>query len=564
VVYHRELHSFALEEKELLQHMAVFGRSGAGKTNCVFQLLRELQKKRITFLFFDWKRTARHFLPQLSESVDLFTPGRSLLPLSFNPFARPPGMEPKTHITLVVDLLGRAFTLGDGAKSILHKVLGAAGDAPTVADVLGGVESLETVGRQTAWKVSAVRCLQTLAFTDAFRPAGGQANVIGSFLERSSVVELNGLNEGAKRFLIPAILSWVYQVRLGSREREHLRLVVVLEEAHHVLGDRQSEHFFGRFLRQCRELGIGVVIVDQAPSLLSSVALGNCYTTICMSLKDPDDIRVAGGLLQLSDKDRGQISQLPVGQGIVKLADRWKVPFLVQVPNMSIKKGEMTDERLLLFLAERGAQSAQSPAVDVGNEDVRRVRFSDEVLDSTAFAFLLDVLEHPDSGVKERYARLGWSVDKGNRTKQQLLKVGLLDSLLVNLGNTRKLVLRPTKEARKALGLAGASVESLAHEYWKRRLAQRYAAEGWVVEVEGFRDAKRPELGRADLVLTRGAERWAVEVETGKSDVVQNVKNGLLAGMAKVVVVPTDDGARVERQLGIAGLLRAPQVEIVR
>src|SRR5690606_27662773 len=40
----------------------------------------------------------------------------------------------------------------------------------------------------------------------------------------------------------------------------------------------------------------------------------------------------------------------------------------------------------------------------------------------------------------------------------------------------------------------------------------------------------RPELGRTDLVLTRGKERCAIDLETGKSDVVSSVRSGLRAG----------------------------------
>jgi len=45
--------------------------------------------------------------------------------------------------------------------------------------------------------------------------------------------------------------------------------------------------------RQCRELGIGIIVLDQHPHLLSAAALGNTYTTICLNQKDPNDINKA-------------------------------------------------------------------------------------------------------------------------------------------------------------------------------------------------------------------------------------------------------------------------------
>ncbi len=60
LVYEDELWPVGLSRSELLQNLAVFGRSGAGKTNLVFHLLEQLHEKRIPFLFLDWKRTGRH------------------------------------------------------------------------------------------------------------------------------------------------------------------------------------------------------------------------------------------------------------------------------------------------------------------------------------------------------------------------------------------------------------------------------------------------------------------------------------------------------------------------
>jgi len=65
-------------------------------------------------------------------------------------------------------------------------------------------------------------------------------------------------------------------------------------------------------------------------------------------------------------------------------------------------------------------------------------------------------------------------------------------------------------------------------------------------------------------LLNLWLERRAVEVETGKSDAVRNVRNGLLAGFSRVSVLPTDEQARktVERQLATARLLLEPRVRV--
>ena len=75
-------------------------------------------------------------------------------------------------------------------------------------------------------------------------------------------------------------------------------------------------------IRQCRELGIGIILTDQHPHLISSAALGNTYTTICLNQKDPTDINKAAGLSLVDDADKKYFSMLNTGEAIVKMQDR--------------------------------------------------------------------------------------------------------------------------------------------------------------------------------------------------------------------------------------------------
>ncbi len=171
------------------------------------------------------------------------------------------------------------------------------------------------------------------------------------------------------------------------------------------------------------------------------------------------------------------------------------------------------------------------------------------------------LLQHEDDGVRERYRRLGLSGDKGNRLKNQLVDAGIIDEQEVKVGRTYKVLLRVTPAARAKLGLNKTLGRgSLAHEYWKRSYAASFRDDGHEVQLEAPRIG-----GRVDLVARKGSETTAVEIETGKSDVVWNVRQDLLAGFGKVLVVATDDSAlrKVERQLAQAGLTIPGRIEVV-
>ena len=129
------------------------------------------------------------------------------------------------------------------------------------------------------------------------------------------------------------------------------------------------------------------------------------------------------------------------------------------------------------------------------------------------------------------------------------------------LGRTRKILLRVTHGARTKLGLKkNLGRGSIVHEYLKRFYAAHFKDEGYHVELEAPRTN-----GRVDVLARKGAESIAVEIETGKSDVVWNVKQNLMSRFSSVFVVATDEGAldKVKLQLARAGLIIPNRIKVV-
>lgn len=572
VLYEREKREVGLKLSELMQNLAIFGRSGAGKTNVSFHLLTQLVEKKVYFLFLDWKRTARHLMPQLGKKIKIYTPGRSLAPFPFNPFLVPPGVDRSSYVNQLVDAMADAYTLGDGAISILQRAIHACYAkgfaAPSVSQLVHEIEAMPTSERSSGWKISARRACESLELSQTMAMDGKTQQAFAkTLLYQNTVIELDGLSQNTKKFLIPLLCYWIYCVQLASTTRERLKYVMFLEEAHHVVyrhEHRAKETLMNVLLRQCRELGIGFVLVDQHPHLISSAGIGNCYTTICMNQKDPADISKAAGLLGLEANEKRFLNLLPVGQGIVKLQDRWRQPFLVQFPLVDAKKGAVTDE--LLHQVQHGKISWAAFRDRTGGyfTSPSRSRQNAMSLEEGAVALLCDVFHHPDDGVDLQYQRLQVSADKGNRWKEQLTQNGLVRSDTVKSGRTRRVMLRLTSEARLLMTPSKGHdpQASFIHEFWKRRVAKQFEAKGYSVALEASRQRGG---GKMDISAARASESLAIEIETGKSDVVSNVKRDLLCGVQKVLVVATSDEAlqKVEQQLARAGLLILGRVEVV-
>lgn len=514
VQYNQPQHSFSITRKDVTQHVAVFGRSGSGKTNLAFHLLLQLHAQGIPFVFLDWKRTARHLLPRI-PGLQVYTPGRSLRPFPLNPFLSPPGLEPHLYIGMLLDILGNAFTLGDGSKSVLQNIFSTT-KTPTVEAYLDQLESFPTRGRQASWKATALRCLQAIQYARLTPNTPiDQRSMLHTLTQSSAVIELDGLNSNVKAFLIPTLALWMYHTLLPQTRRETLKLVLIIEEAHHVLHKHPGkESILEMLLRQCRELGLGIVVIDQHPHLISSAALGNTSTTLFLNQKDPSDVHKAASIAGLTEQEKPALSRLSTGQAIVRLQERWHDPFLIHIPHITLDKGKVTDDMLCKHFPTGSRHSRQNQRITERARRVRDVRKYD-LMSEEETCFVLDVLEHPWDGVKERYHRLGWSMHRGTKTKNYLVQHGMLEEQSIPIGRTRKTLLRTKLTSRTIKGRN----ESLEHAFWKYAYAERLERQGFSVEIE----APRHE-GWVDVHAEKPRLRIAVEIETGKSNVISNVR----------------------------------------
>ena len=572
IIYDKEKWPLGLTYGEMIQNTAILGRSGAGKTNVTFHILSQLIEKKIPFVFMDWKRTVRHLIPNFNNKLNIYTPGRALSRFPFNPFVVPPCIESNVYVNQLIDVMSHAFTLGDGSRSILRKAIAfiyAQGNlCPTTKDIITELEKVPDSGRMGGWKVTAMRALESLEFSDITSTDQiSQQQLAQKMLHENTVIELDALAQESKKFLIPLLCLWLYYVRLESPDREKLKLVIFIEEAHHVLHKREqtaNETVLEMLFRQCRELGIGIVVIDQHPHLLSSAALGNTYTTIILNQKDPLDINKAAAVCLMDADEKMNLSRLPVGQGIVKLQDRWTSPIHIQFPLVKVNKGSVTDAMLARYSAINQAKSTGSgrkTSVHAEFLQVPRIQQLDIALNDDAFRLFMDILTFPADGVKVRYKRLHMSTGSGNRLKELLVHQGWLESQTVDIGQTRKTCLRLTKQAADALNLGDMAPQhgSIVHEYWKQYYAQRFAEQGYQIALEVPRIS-----GRTDVVARKDNLKIAIEIETGKSDFLRNIRQDLAAGYEKIIMVATDKNAfeKIEKSMAQEGLIIPHRIQV--
>ena len=560
----KDYYPFGLREDEWIQHVAIFGRSGAGKTNTVFVLLNDLLVKKKPFLIFDWKRNYRDLLAISDEKILVYTVGRDTSPLVFNPLIPPAGTDPKVWLKKLIEIIAGAYYLGEGVMYLLQEALDAVYRGfgmydkipdryPTFLDVLAWLEENPVKGRKALWMDSTMRGIKSICFG----PMGDVVNTpsqpnLAALLNNDAILELDALTNNDKNLIIESMLLWIHHFRLVQPDRECFKHAIFIEEAHHILlkkpGGAGGEAITDTILREIRELGEAIILVDQHPSLISIPALGNSYTTVAMNLKHKSDVNAIAAAMLLGEEESDLFGRLPVGAAVIKLQGRWLQPFQVMIPYRAIQKGAVTDIWVRDVMSHSNDLKDRSLPVPIQKPEIRSAALSEREM-----TLLTDIVEHPYSGVVERYRRLNVSRRNGDSLKKVLLEQSFVEPVYIATRTGRMVLLEITPQAGRYLTGRGVdrngerSNEGLEHRFWKHKLAQLFENEGYTVQIE------EPVNGFTDLIIGKDGQRVPIEVETGKSDWKHNVEKNLKKGFSTVVVVATNPDSFLKIQAQIQG-----------
>jgi len=612
VVYARSgLYPFRLQSDRLKEHLLIAGRSGSGKTNLTFVLLEGLMARGIHVLALDWKRGYRD-LRALRSDVRVYTVGREVAPLRFNPLIPPPGCEPHVWIKLVTDAMARAYLGGEGVISLfvagLDKLYAGCGVFtgrptrwPTVRDLLEWLRATKLKGRAALWQASAERILLAMTYGEFGAVVDTQDNRhVQGLLDHNVVLEMDGLSSSSDRVLFSEALTlYLYRTRLAEGPRSQLTNVIVLEEAHNLLHARAAdaaESALESSIRMIRQYGIGYVFVDQSASLLSRVAFANCYAQLALSQKLRADVQTMAGAMNLTEEQRESLSTLPIGSVVVRLADEHPEPFLVHVPLSRIREGAIGDADIQRPLESDFGNTAPYPGAlppsaaippipvqdraQFSNENTHPPTPSDcvrtpegtpegvstcpppwEAFSRETVRFLTDVAARSLSTTVARYQRLHFSRRRGNAIRTDLLAAGLIEAVTIATRSGQVVLYQLTDLGRTACGQLGIEPgpllrTSLEHAYWVERLAEDFESRAYRVA----REYPIPGDGLVDLFAENDRERVAIEVETGQSDIAHNLDKLTVSSCDRLVVLATSPAGLAACQRAIERAASPPIV----
>ena len=504
----KSLGHFGVREPEWIRHCGIFGKTGSGKTTLATSILREILKRQKPFLIFDYKRNYRDTLnhPDFqNQDILIFTVGRqNTTPFYFNPKQGPPGVEEHVWIKHLSQIIEKVYLLGPGANDVFME----AADEDTFKEMQERVLKQRKRARELLWWASVKRTLNAINYPGL----GEMVNhpnpyPIEELLAKKVILELDGLSGSDQAFVIGSLLLWIYHYRMRQPEREVLKHFIIIEEAHHLfLKKNIEEDIADTIMREIRELGEAVILIDQHPSKISTSALGNLSTKFVLNLSLNQDVSAVANAMLLDKDQRRYLSMLTPGQCICR-TDRLSQPLLLSIPNFPLKKGSVGDEDLKRhmekYLKELETENPAWPQ----RSNVQGIQKT-ETLSPLGRIVLEHIAQKPLLGVVKRLKELGLRVSDGYKVIEELETHHLISPVTIDGNRLYKL----TQKGDDLLGKKDAQPGrgGLEHKYFVEKIKEHY------LKNDGFTFLEKDDI---DLVVETSDKKLAIQVETGKSDI---------------------------------------------
>lgn len=356
-----------LNLKSLAMHTFVTGSTGSGKSNTVYQLLRELNKENVHYLVIEpAKGEYKHVFGNGDAEVYGTNPYVSPL-LKLNPFRFPEGIHVLEHIDRLIEIFNVCWPMYAAMPAVLKDAverayINAGWDLatsynrysnnlfPTFTDILA---ELNCVVEESAFsqevKDNYIGSLSTRvkSLTNGIYGRIFDNDELGDrkLFDENVIVDLSRVGSVETKSMIMGMLVMrlqEYRMTSGVMNAD-LNHVTVLEEAHNLLKrtsteqSSESSNLLGKSVEmlsnaiaEVRTYGEGFIIADQAPGLLDMSVIRNTNTKIIMRLPDAEDRNLVGKSANLSEEQIKELSRIPTGVAAV-YQNNWLEPVLCKI-----------------------------------------------------------------------------------------------------------------------------------------------------------------------------------------------------------------------------------------
>lgn len=394
-IYHMgkpESADLILNRQALTSHTFITGSTGSGKSNTVYELLRQLDAGGVNFMVIEPAKGEYKNVFGGREDVHVFGTNPKITELlRINPFRFPEEIHVLEHIDRLIEIFNVCWPMYAAMPAVLKNAMLQAYEVcgwnletseneynkdlfPTFQDLL---TELVDVIEHSAYDKEVKNNYRGSLETRVRSLANGLNGQIFSadeipekqLFDENTIVDLSRVGSLESKSLIMGILIMrlnEYRMTSCTEMNNPLKHVTVLEEAHNILRRTSTEQteegsnvagksveMIANAIAEMRTYGEGFIIADQSPSAVDISAIRNTNTKIIMRLPDEQDRQLAGKAAALKDEQLDEIARLPKGVAVI-YQNNWTEPVLCKINKFD---GEEKRYQYKACAADRKAES---------------------------------------------------------------------------------------------------------------------------------------------------------------------------------------------------------------
>lgn len=371
-IYHMgksEPAALILNRQALTAHTFITGSTGSGKSNTVYELLRQLDAGGVNFMVIEPAKGEYKNVFGDREDVHVFGTNPKITKLlHINPFRFPEEIHVLEHIDRLIEIFSVCWPMYAAMPAVLKNAMLQAYEVcgwnletseneynknlfPTFQDLL---TELVNVIEHSAYDKEVKNNYRGSLETRVRSLANGLNGQIFSadeipekqLFDENTIVDLSRVGLLESKSLIMGILIMrlnEYRMTSCTEMNNPLKHVTVLEEAHNILRRTSMEQteegsnvagksveMIANAIAEMRTYGEGFVIADQSPGAVDISAIRNTNTKIIMRLPDEQDRQLAGKAAALKDDQLDEIARLPKGVAVI-YQNNWTEPVLCKI-----------------------------------------------------------------------------------------------------------------------------------------------------------------------------------------------------------------------------------------
>lgn len=358
-----------LNRQALTAHTFITGSTGSGKSNTVYELLRQLDAGGVNFMVIEPAKGEYKNVFGCREDVHVFGTNPKITELlRINPFRFPEEIHVLEHIDRLIEIFSVCWPMYAAMPAVLKNAMLQAYEVcgwnletsenkynknlfPTFQDLL---TELVDVIEHSAYDKEVKNNYRGSLETRVRSLANGLNGQIFSadeipekqLFDENTIVDLSRVGSLESKSLIMGILIMrlnEYRMTSCTEMNNPLKHVTVLEEAHNILRRTSTEQteegsnvagksveMIANAIAEMRTYGEGFVIADQSPGAVDISAIRNTNTKIIMRLPDEQDRQLAGKAAALKDDQLDEIARLPKGVAVI-YQNNWTEPVLCKI-----------------------------------------------------------------------------------------------------------------------------------------------------------------------------------------------------------------------------------------